>query len=76
MIGNYGGLHRLGSTSWLAVPVGMCRSLVNYLLWLTFLSPAIVEAIVAGQQPVEPRAQTLIKRVALPSRAGPVRSEC
>jgi hypothetical protein len=30
-----------------------------------FLSPEIVEAIVAGQQPVEPGAQTLIKRVAL-----------
>jgi hypothetical protein len=54
------------STSELAARLGMHRRQVNYLLPLAFLSPAIVEAIVAGRQPTELTAQMLIKRVGLP----------
>jgi site-specific DNA recombinase len=54
------------STSELAARVGMRRRQVNYLLPLAFLSPAIVEAIMAGRQPAELTAERLIKRVGLP----------
>jgi hypothetical protein len=54
------------STSELAASLGVHRRQVNYLLPLAFLSPAIVEAIVAGRQPTELNAQRLIKRVGLP----------
>jgi hypothetical protein len=54
------------STSELAARLGVHRRQVNYLLPLAFLSPAIVEAIVAGRQPTELNAQRLIKGVGLP----------
>jgi DNA invertase Pin-like site-specific DNA recombinase len=54
------------STSELATRLGVHRRQVNYLLPLAFLSPDIVEIIIAGQQPAELTAQRLIKRVRLP----------
>jgi hypothetical protein len=54
------------STSELATRLGVHRRQVNYLLPLAFLSPDIVEIIIAGRQPAELTTQSLIKRVVLP----------
>jgi site-specific DNA recombinase len=54
------------STSELAARLGVHRRQVNYLLPLAFLSPDIVEIIIAGRQPGELTAQRLLKRVGLP----------
>ena len=57
---------RATTLSEIAEREGVTRRYVGHLLPLAFLDPGIVEAILAGAQPADLTAQTLIKRTDLP----------
>jgi site-specific DNA recombinase len=58
---------RAASIAALAAQQGKSVRYVGRLIRLAFLAPAIVEAIVAGRQPVELSAEALVRRMRLPS---------
>ena len=57
---------RAQSVTEIAYREGVTDRYVRRLLRLAFLAPAIVEAIVAGNQPPELTAEALAKRIDLP----------